>query len=569
MKFLTSQLAYFFQERQTRQNLAALLKYLLFLGGVIGLYTVLFHVLMVYVEGQDHTWITGLYWTLTTMSTLGFGDITFHSDVGRLFSVVVLLSGIVLLLIMLPFAFIRYFYAPWLEAQIRSQAPRLAPPTTTDHVIICKYDSIAPGLIRKLDLNHIPYYVIEPDPVVAARLHDEGISVVTGEVDSRTTYEQLRVASARLVFANAEDTTNTNIILTIREVAPEVPIVALAGRDESVDILDLSGATQTLPLKQRLGDYLANRINVSGVGAHVTGRYKDLLIAEFPVHHTPFAGLTVRETRLRETTGTNVVAVWERGHILLTHSDTRLSDFSVLVVMGTEAQLAKLDSMLVTTGIEAVPVVVIGAGRVGRAVTQALKRKGMTVHLVERNRARRQRIGDLADRLVIGDAADRQVLMRAGLQEAASVVLTTNDDAINIYLAIYCRRLNPKLHIVSRITHERNVEAIHRAGADVVLSYASLGSESVFAMLQDREPFLLGEGVDVFLVRLPDKLVGRTLGDSDIGAYTGLIVIGVQEGEQIVTNPPASMVLSSDSYLLMVGTPEQRQAFARMFGQEV
>ena len=42
-------------------------------------------------EGQAHSWLTGLYWTLTVMSTLGFGDITFHSDLGRAFSIVVLM----------------------------------------------------------------------------------------------------------------------------------------------------------------------------------------------------------------------------------------------------------------------------------------------------------------------------------------------------------------------------------------------------------------------------------------------------------------------------------------------
>jgi voltage-gated potassium channel len=371
-----------------------------------------------------------------------------------------------------------------------------------------------------------------------------------------------------LVFANAEDTTNTNIILTIREVDPKVPIVALAEHEESIDILELSGASYVLPLKQRLGEHLATRVNVSGVGAHITGSFKDLIIAEFPVHHTPFAGLTVRETRLRERTGANIVAVWERGRLLLAHPDIPLSDLSVAVVMGTKAQLAELDNILVSTGIEAAPVVVIGGGRVGRAVTQALKAKGIRVHMVERNKARRQYIGDLPHRLILGDAADRQVLMRAGLQEASSVILTTNDDAVNIYLAVYCRRLNPHLHIVSRITHERNVEAIHRAGADVVLSYASLGSESVFALLQGREPVLLGEGVDLFLVRTPDKLLGKTLAESDMGASTGLIVIGIQQGEQIVTNPPASTVLSPDSDLLMVGTTEQRQTFAEMFDTE-
>lgn len=72
---------------------------------------------------------------------------------GRAFSILVLLSGIVMLLIVLPFAFIRYLYAPWLEAQIRLRAPRAAPEHTRGHVIICRYDPIAPGLIEQLRLG--------------------------------------------------------------------------------------------------------------------------------------------------------------------------------------------------------------------------------------------------------------------------------------------------------------------------------------------------------------------------------------------------------------------------------
>jgi len=169
MKYLVSQLTYFFQEPEVRKNVGALVKYLLFLAGVILAFTVIFHLLMVHVEKQQHSWLTGFYWTLTVMSTLGFGDITFHSDIGRAFSIVVLLSGVVLLLIMLPFTFIRYFYAPWLEAQLRLQAPRSVPPETENHVIICRYESTCRGVIRKLNFNKIPYFVIEPDPVVAAR----------------------------------------------------------------------------------------------------------------------------------------------------------------------------------------------------------------------------------------------------------------------------------------------------------------------------------------------------------------------------------------------------------------
>src|SRR5688500_11987146 len=124
MKFLPSQLAYLTTDREARANLRALGRYLGFLALLMGLYTVLFHVIKLNVEHEQHSWITGLYWTLVVMSTLGFGDITFTSDTGRLFSIIVLLSGVVFLLVMLPFLFIRLFYAPWLEARVRLRAPR-------------------------------------------------------------------------------------------------------------------------------------------------------------------------------------------------------------------------------------------------------------------------------------------------------------------------------------------------------------------------------------------------------------------------------------------------------------
>lgn len=565
MKFLTTQLTYFFSQTQIRQNVRALVKYLLFLVAVIVVFTILFHFIMLYVEGREHSWITGLYWTLTVMSTLGFGDITFRSDIGRVFSIVVLLSGIILLLIMLPFAFIRFFYAPWLEAQIHFRSPRGAPPNTKGHVVICEYDSISENLIKALKLNRIPYFVIEPDPIVAARLLDEDISVVTGELDSRETYERLGVAQARMVFANAGDTTNTNITLTIREVDRDVPIAALATAEDSIDILALSGASHVLPLKQELGEHLASRINVGPERAHVIGTFRDWLVAEFTVHKTPLAGLTVRETRLRERTGVNIVGVWDRGRLLAADPESSLTDSSVAVGIGDKEQVDRLNELLGVNERKSNPVLIIGGGRVGLAAAVALKGKGVRVTMVECKPELRERIADIPDRLVIGDAADRDTLMQAGLRETPLVILTTNDDAINIYLSIYCRRLNPNVRIVSRITHERNFEAIHRAGADFVLSYAQLGAESVLSLLQGRELLMMGEGVEFFQTELPHALIGKTLQESQIGARTGLIVLALQEGERTITNLSPTTVLLKNSQLTMLGTTAQRQAFINAF----
>jgi hypothetical protein len=126
MKTMATQLSLLLTTGPRRSNVRLLIKFILVLIFFFIAFSLLFHALMLY-EGRRYSWITGFYWTLTTMSTLGFGDITFTSDPGKLFSVVVLLSGIVFLLVMLPFTFIQFFYAPWLEEQNKARVARSVP----------------------------------------------------------------------------------------------------------------------------------------------------------------------------------------------------------------------------------------------------------------------------------------------------------------------------------------------------------------------------------------------------------------------------------------------------------
>ena len=566
MKLFNSQFSSVFSEGERRRNLLTLLRYLAFLFVIILTYALIFQLIMVGVEDQSHSWITGIYWTLVTMTTLGFGDITFTSDIGRLFSVFVLLSGVVLLLVVLPFTFIRFFYAPWLESQVRLRAPRQLRPSVREHVIISRHDEIAAGLIERLRPEAIPYCVIEPDPAVAAQMLSQGISVITGDIDNRSTYEGVNVQQARLVLANREDTTNTNLTLTVREVTTDVPVVAFVEDQDSIDILELSGATHVLALKQRLGEHLANRVSAGHGHADVIGVFKGLQIAEFPAHNTPLAGRNVRETRMRETMGLNIVGVWQRGRLRPAFPDTQIADQSVVVVVGVPEQIGTLNDLLQRPHVRDEPVLVIGGGKVGRAATRALKRKGVLVHVLERDDRAHDRLAGICDQHFVGDAADREALMRAGLENAPSVLLTTNDDAMNVYLAVYCRRLKPDLRIVSRIRHERNLEAIHRAGADFVLSYSTLGVDAVFSVLQGHELVILGEGVDLFTVDLPPSLQGKTLAETGIGSRTGLSVVAVGQNAQLVTTLQSSMRLEPGAELIMLGSVKQRQEFADVFG---
>jgi voltage-gated potassium channel len=566
MKYFPSQLAYLTTDREARSNLRALARYLLFLAVLISAYAVLFHVIKQSVEHEEHSWITGFYWTLVVMTTLGFGDITFTSDIGRVFSMMVLLSGVVFLLVMLPFLFIRLFYAPWLEARVRLRAPREVPQGTAGHVVIAEYDAVAVGLVERLASEGTPYVVVEPDPVRAGQMFGDGIFVLAGENDNRVTYERAVAAKARLVLANCEDTTNTNITLTVREVAPAVPVVAIVEEHDSIDILELSGATSVLPLKHHLGDYLANRVDTGKPEAHVVGEFRRLQIAELPAHDTPFVGKTVRDTRLRQQTGLSVVGLWERGKLRPAFPHTEVQASSVLVVAGTADQITALNALLPGRP-NNFPVLVIGAGKVGHAAARSLKRKGLTVHAVDRSEAALAPISGDVDAVFAGDAADRRLLERAGIHQARTVLLTTNEDAVNIYLAVYCRRLNPELRIVSRITHERNLEAIHRAGADFVLSYTTLGIEAVMSLLHGHPPVLLGEGVELFVMRVPASLAGRKLRDSGIGSRTGLSVLALQEGDDLTAPLTSESVLTRGSELVMLGSVEQRASFVEAFGR--
>jgi len=210
MKFIPAQIIYFVRSRTTKRNFKLLFGFLIALTIIVLIYSVLFHFIMLF-EDRKFSWITGFYWTLTVMSTLGFGDITFASDLGKVFSMVVLISGIVFLLVMLPFTFIQFFYAPWLEAQSRARAPRELPEKTTGHVILTSFDPITINLVEKLNQYNYKYAIIANDLQHALELYDMNFKVVVGELGDPETYKRLRIQNAALVVANNDDMQNTNI----------------------------------------------------------------------------------------------------------------------------------------------------------------------------------------------------------------------------------------------------------------------------------------------------------------------------------------------------------------------
>jgi Trk K+ transport system NAD-binding subunit len=540
------------RERRTRVLVALVALFI----AMVAVYTVVFHILMDR-EGQSHSWPTAVYWTLVTMTTLGFGDITFVSDTGRLFSVVVLLSGSVFILVLLPFTFIQFVFAPWMERRDRSRVPRELPLTLQGHIVLTGIGLIEDELIRRARRANVPYVVLEPSLEAALARHDQGHQVMLGAVDDPATYRAAGVERAAIVASTLPDARNSNIAFTVREISDSVPIVVTANDPAAVDVLELAGADRVLRLGEMLGETLARRVLGPDSRSRRIGEVAGLVIAEAAAVGTPLVGHTIAEADLRARTGVNVIGVHLRGHFDLARPEIRLEPASVAILAGTADQIRAYDELFGRGERVDRPVIIIGGGRVGRAAGAHLAASGLDYRIIE---SRPERIRD-ADHYVAGDAADLRVLEAAGIADTQSVVITTHDDDVNVYLTLYVRRLRPDVQVISRANLDRNVTTLYRAGADSVGSYASTGATAIWNAFRADDTLRVEEDLDVFTISVPEELIGRTLAECDLRRRTGCNVIGLVSDGVTRGHPTAHEPLPVQGELVLIGDSEAEDRF--------
>jgi voltage-gated potassium channel len=540
--------------RGTKKNLKVLIGYCLFLVGLILTYAVLFQHLMLTLEGRQFSFIAGVYWVITVMTTLGFGDITFHTDAGYVFAGIVTISGVVFLLILLPFGMISFFLAPWIESRLRYQPLTRVPEDTHNHVLICGLDQITRALVRKLQARDIPFYLVLDNFDEVQRLEeDDGIKAVYGDPAKSEVLAKLRVDTARYIIVNRGDAENINITLTIRALCA-TPIATLADEAEHAPLLRWAGANQVVPLKKILGRYLATRATTKGAFAHVLDSFGTLLIAELPAHATPFVGKTLADSRIREQTGLAVVGLWDRGKISIPQGDTTLTEQSVMVLVGTRTQLEVLEKI---TGerTEQDLILIVGHGRIGCAAAACLEH--WHVHFTLVDKANNPNCAEHT--VVIGDATSRSFLRSAAIDQSQGLIATTNNDSANILFTLASRHLNPHIRIAARANREENVAQLYAAGADFVVSNTSVGANILMNILDNKDSIFLSEGMHIFRFPVPDSLNGKSLKDSRLRSLTGSTVIALERctHEEPLLLPAPETILASNMTLIIIGSPEQ------------
>lgn len=212
--------------------------------------------------------------------------------------------------------------------------------------------------------------------------------------------------------------------------------------------------------------------------------------------------------------------------------------------------------------------IVCSAERVGVHIVNELAATKRPFVVIENHQ---EHIDALLERLpdtlyILGDATDNEALQKAGIDRAEGLFATEDDDNRNLVICLSAKQLNPSLKVISQAREAKNIQKMKRAGAASVVSAEMIGGlrmasemtrPSVVSfldvMLRDKDKNLRIEEV-----KTPVAMAGRPVGDLKLGRFKDLLLMALREGSDWVYNPGENQLLTEQSVLIFMGTPEAR-----------
>ncbi len=194
--------------------------------------------------------------------------------------------------------------------------------------------------------------------------------------------------------------------------------------------------------------------------------------------------------------------------------------------------------------------VVCGYGRLGREICHELRLAGRTVVVVDNQSARVFRAEEDGYLFVEGDGSEERTLSAAGLERAKSLAVATPTDALNTYIVLAAREVNPDIHILARASDDVAANRMMKAGASKAVSPYQMGGLRMAALML--RPAVVdfmdvashGDFPDIFIEQLQmgpsSSLAGQSLRGAQWQSAYKVIVLSVKqtEGEQtFLPNP--------------------------------
>jgi len=191
------------------------------------------------------TFFDAIYWSLVTISTVGYGDIIPQTPEGRFVTMALIVSGIGLISFFT--SIIVSAFAEKLRT-LREQRVFTELRRADDFTVVCGYGRVGEVVVKKLAKENAHFLILEKDPDKVELARAAGYLVLQGDASSNDLLEQLRIPEAiqTIVCTTSDDVVNVFITLTARYLNKNVLIIARANKRESAEKLRLAGANHVI-----------------------------------------------------------------------------------------------------------------------------------------------------------------------------------------------------------------------------------------------------------------------------------------------------------------------------------
>ena len=533
---------------------------LLYLAGLVTVmlgFAVTYQYGMTTFEDRPRTFLESLQIVVETFTTTGFGsDAGWSTPEMNLFVIVMDLTGVVLIFLALP-----VMVFPLFEQALTTTVPTTLPDSVRDHVVICTYTQRADPLIGELESENVSYVLIVPDKDRATDLYEEGYDVIHEDPDTERGLQRANLQQARALVADVSDQKDASIVLGARDIADDVKLVSIVEEPDSVRYHELAGADTVLTPRSIVGETLANKVTTgltTDLGDAIEiGEHFD--VVEFPIRSgSELVGSTLADSGLRERAGVNVIGAWFDGEFESPPSpDAVLDTGTVLLVTGEEESLQRTKELTLgkSRAFGRGEIVVVGYGEVGGTVVSALDDADLPYTVVDRKDK------DGVD--VVGEATDRDVLSAAGVESARSVILAMPDDTTTEFATLVIRDLNESIEVICRANEVESTKKMYRAGADYVLSLATVTGRMVTSELLAEDVMAMNTQIEVIRTRAP-SLVGKTLEEALVRSRTGCTVVAIERDGTLQTNVGPDTEIEVGDELVIAGTDEGTNRFKEL-----
>jgi voltage-gated potassium channel len=303
-----------------------------------------------YIEGW--AWFDGFYMTLTTMATVGYGEIHPLSHTGRIFNSFLIVASVIgagFTIATFSQALIEFeFGKVFGRRRMENELARLS-----DHYIICGAGRVGRTVARELRERGQKCVIIEIDSVRARWAEDEKISVIIGNASSEDILLKAKIDRASgFVAAVNSDAENLYIVLTARGFRPDLRIIARASEEEATSKLLRAGATQVISPYFFVGRRIAQlflRPNVLDFIDTAFGTERlDIEIGEVKIpEQSMLVGKKLADSMIRQQAGVIVLAVKNaEGKLAFNPAeDSVIRAGDCLIVIGGDDRLKKLEAL--------------------------------------------------------------------------------------------------------------------------------------------------------------------------------------------------------------------------------